>query len=189
MSMVQRCTEQDVPDIANLHNKVLNKTAEPASEGLQNYYRDTFFHNPWYNEEISSLVYRNGENRIVGFLGVVPRQMILNGSVIRVAVGHRLMVDPDANSPMAAIQLIRVFFSGPQDLAISDGANDIGKKFWEGSGGTAAHIYSMNWLKPLQPLSYAINILKKKTSPGFRINEAVMLWYRLCVFACPAELF
>ena len=82
--------------------------------------------------------------------------MLLDGQEIRVAVSHRLMVDPGARAPLAASLLCRAFFRGPQDLSISDGANDLGRRVWCGGGGGLALIYSLRWLHPHRPLSYLV---------------------------------
>lgn len=162
MAQVSKCTEEDVSAVADLHVKVFYQTNESSTEQLKCYYKDVFFNNPWYDDTLPSLVYRTKQGKIVGFLGVIPRQMILNGTPIRVAIAHRLMVAPDSNSPLAALKMLKGFFSYSYDLAVSDGANDIGKKLWEGMGGSTAYLYSMNWIRPLRPCSYAISLLGKK---------------------------
>ena len=166
MGKVDRCTEDDVPAIAELHSKVKFDNGESNSDAMRGYYRDVFFRNPWYNNRFPSFVYRAAGGRVVGFIGVIPRQMRFRGNLIKVAVSHRLMVDPDSGCPLAASQLVRRFLSGPQDLSFSDGANDMGRKFWEGMGGSTVLIYSMNWIRPLRPFSYAAYLLAKRKGSG-----------------------
>jgi hypothetical protein len=161
MGQVDICTEEDVSAVAELHSKVKFVYDVPDSAGLREYYRSVFFHNPWHDDKFPSFVCRIG-GKVIGFIGVVSRQMRFKGELITVAVSHRLMVDPDGGCPLAASQLVRRFLSGPQDLSFSDGANDMGRKFCEGMGGSTSLIYSMNWIRPLQPCSYAIHILSKQ---------------------------
>jgi hypothetical protein len=172
MGKVDLCTEDDVPAIAELHGKLKLKIDASDSEGLRDYYRDIFFHSPWCDDKYPSFVFRDDKGIVVGFIGVVARQMRFKGEKIKVAVSHRLMVDPASGCPLAAAQLVRRFLSGPQDLSFSDGANDVGRKFWEGMGGSTALIYSMNWVRPLRPCSYAIHILSKQK--GREILSAVL---------------
>jgi hypothetical protein len=162
MGRIDIFIENDVQSIAELHNKVFLKDEAFDAEGLQKYYRDVFFKNPWYDDKFPSFVYRADEGRVVGFIGVIARKMRFRGELINVAVTHRLMVDPDGGYPFAAAQLVRRVLCGQQDLSFSDGANDMGRKFWEGMGGSTALIYSMNWIRPLKPCSYAIHILSKQ---------------------------
>jgi hypothetical protein len=164
MGYIEKCTPQDIPDVANLHAKVFYQPGERATEQLRSYYMNVFFNNPWYEEDFSPLVYRTEQRNVAGFMGVISRPMTLNGKLIRVVVAHRLMVAPDSHSPLAALKLLRTFFSYPYDLAISDGANDSGKKFWEGMGGNTTYLYSMNWVCPLRPCCYTASLLKKMRS-------------------------
>jgi hypothetical protein len=162
MGQVDRCVEEDIPDVARIHVKIHDEADKEPSEGLKSYYREVFFHNPWCDSDFPSLVYRSKQGRVIGFQGVIPRRMNLNGKPVRVAIAHRLMVAPDSNSPLAAMKLEKVFLSGQQDLSISDGANDIGRKFMEGMGASTAYLYSMNWFRPLHPCCYIRSIFRKK---------------------------
>ncbi|MBK9313232.1 MAG: hypothetical protein IPM55_03120 [Acidobacteria bacterium] len=129
------------------------------TSALEDYFSQIFFHNPWYDESIPSLVYKRTDGRIIGFIGVVPRRMTYHGKAIRVAVSFHFMVDPDSRSSLAGVQILKHFFSGPQDLSITDGAGEIGRKIWEGVGGTTAWAYSLFWTKILRPGQYAAGLI------------------------------
>ncbi|MCK4627473.1 MAG: hypothetical protein KAT56_00645 [Sedimentisphaerales bacterium] len=162
---IDRCVEEDIPQIAEIHAELFFRHGK-SSKGLRSYYRDMFFHNPWYDSKLSPLVYRSKEGKVIGCIGVIPRTMNMMGRKVRVAVAHRLMVDPGSHSPLAALKLVRAFLSGPQDLSISDGANNLGRKFWEGMGGRTAYLYSMNWICPLRPCCYVNSLLREKKRLG-----------------------
>jgi hypothetical protein len=100
MGQVDRCIPEDVPAVADLHTKLFFGPETASSDGLRNYYRTLFFDNPWYDDELPSLVYRTN-GRVTGFLGVVPRRMRLRQQPIRLVILHRLLVAPDVDSPMA----------------------------------------------------------------------------------------
>lgn len=161
MDRVDRCVKEDIPAIAKIHLKTFGNANDEPSEGLRSYYEMVLCNNPWYDEDISSLVYRSKEGNVEGFLGVITRRMNFKGKSIRVAVPHRLMVAPDCRSPLAAMKIIKRFLSGPQDLVLGDGANDLGRKFMEGMGATTSFLYSMNWLCLLRPCAYMRNVLGK----------------------------
>jgi hypothetical protein len=80
--------------------------------------------------------------------------MHLNGESIRVAVLTQLMVAP-SNRGMAALELLRDLFHGPQDLALSDLATDTTRRLCECVGATTALLYSTSWTRPLRPWRYA----------------------------------
>jgi hypothetical protein len=150
-----------VPQVARLHCLSLYGTGSPPSERLQDYYREVFFRNPWFDPQLPSLVYRTNQGEVVGFMGRIPRPMAFSGRTIRAAIAHRLMVAPGSGRPLAAVRLVRQFLAGPQDLAISDGANDKGRQFWEGCGGAVSPLYSLGWIWPLRPSRYLLSILTR----------------------------
>ncbi len=154
--------EDDIPQVADLYQRVFGGGDNPSTPALRSYLNDVFFHNPWYDETLSSLVYEERVGKIAGFLGVIPRRMLLNGRLIRVAVSSSFMVEPGSRSSLAAVQLLKEFFSGSQDLSLTDGANDTSRRIWERLGGTAVLSYSIQWTRPLRPARYAMCRLEKR---------------------------
>lgn len=165
MGLVRPFVKQDVSDIAELYHKCYQKCyldAGGSSSSLRAYIDEVFFHSPWHDRDCPSLVYQANNGRIVGFLGVIPRRMSANGRPIRVMVSSSFMVEPGSRSTLAAIELLRQFLRGPQDLSMTDGANDVSRQIWEAMGGTAASLNSLNWTRLLRPSRYAIYLLEKK---------------------------
>lgn len=154
MARIDRCRREDIPSIAKLHLMVYGNPNGEPHEDLEAYYERILFGNPWLDEEIPSLVYRSEEGRIEGLLGVLVRRMIHNGQPIRAAIPHSLMVAPECGAPMAAIQMVREFFDGAQDLVFGDGANDLSRKLLGALGATTSYLYSMHWLCILRPCAY-----------------------------------
>jgi hypothetical protein len=91
--------------------------------------------------------------------------MLLHGRPIRVAVSMHFMVEPDSRSTLAGVQLLKVFFSGPQDLSVTDSAGAVGRKIWEGLGGATALGYSINWMRLLRPSRYVLRHLAQRNWP------------------------
>lgn len=162
MGYVRALCQDDVPKVANLFMKVFKHRNTPAPISLIFYFNEIFFKNPWYDESLPSLVYEANNGGIVGFLGVIPRRMSLNGRSIQVAVGNHFMVDPQYRSTLAGLQLLKKLFSGPQNLSMTDGANDFARRVWEGCGGVTSLLYSIQWRRPLRPSRYVISLLRKE---------------------------
>src|SRR5262245_22803332 len=126
MNPVRPFTRSDIPQVAKLFQKVFfeNGRTAPSSKKLEAYFEEMFFHNPWaeemVEEEAPSLVYETGDRVIIGFIGVIPRRMLLHGRSIRAATSMHFMVDPASRSTLAGVQLLRTFFSGPQELSLTD---------------------------------------------------------------------
>jgi hypothetical protein len=159
-------TTKDIPQVADMFQRLLlsdgpsRRDLPPAA--LPDYFEQLFFHSPWHDEEIPPLVYQESDGRITGFLGVVSRRMLLRDRPIRMAISFHFMVEPESRSSMAGIQLLRRFFSGPQDLSLTDGAGNIGRKVWEGVGGATALLYSQLWTRILQPTQHVADLLARR---------------------------
>ncbi|HEY6184721.1 MAG TPA: hypothetical protein VIW67_20930, partial [Terriglobales bacterium] len=78
MGRVRAFVQDDIPKVAELYWQFLQGQKGPHPPRLEGYFREVFFHNPWFDSSMGSLVYEEGR-RVVGFQGVVPRPMSLNG--------------------------------------------------------------------------------------------------------------
>jgi len=168
MNPVRAFTKNDIPQVVKLFQKVFfsNGQAAPPSSKLGAYFEEMFFHNPWSEEgteeEMPSLVYETGDGAIIGFIGIIPRSMLLHGRPVRAATSMHFMVDPDSRSTLAGVQLLKTFFSGPQDLSLTDSGGAVGRKIWEGLGGATALAYSINWMRLLRPSRYVLRFVARK---------------------------
>ena len=168
MNPVRPFTKKDIPQVVELFQKVFydNGQETPSSSKLDAYFEEMFFHNPLTEEEngedISSLVYETSDGAIIGFIGIIPRRMLLRGRPIRAATSMHFMVEPGSRSTLAGVQLLKTFFSGPQDLTLTDSGGALGRKIWEGLGGATALAYSINWVRLLRPSRYVLRLLTRK---------------------------
>lgn len=160
MGFIRPLEQEDIPQVADLYNRVFRRSDRPASKALQCHLKEVFFNNPWFDKSPPSLVYHENDDKIVGFLGVLPRHMSINGNAIQVAYGSRFMVAPERRSTLAGLHLMKKFFAGPQDLSIGDG-NNFTRKIWENLGGTTAIIHSFNWARPLCPTLYLLDSISR----------------------------
>jgi hypothetical protein len=157
--MLRIFTEDHIPAVAALFERIYPDqrwTSQPAYEA---YFREMFFNNPWSELELPSwVVEENG--RIAGFLGVVPRRMCLRGRPLRVAVSCQFVVDPAKRHSLTALQLAKAYLSGPQDLTIADGANELSRRIWTALGGTAPLLYNLHWTRLLRPAQHLLSVLE-----------------------------
>ncbi len=161
MGTVRTFVEEDIPQVADLHRRVFH-TGETLSLELQRSYRtyltEIFLRHPWRDQNgIASLVYEETSGEILGFLGVVPRLMSMNGQPVRAAISSQFIVDPARRSTLAAVKLLQTFISGPQDISIADEANDASRKLLESLGGSTALLYSLYWFRILQPAQFLLS--------------------------------
>jgi hypothetical protein len=168
LEQIRELTANDITQVADLHQQSGIGDSPQDMGRLCDYYRTTFIDSPWHNPNLPSLVGCDDKNQIVGFIGVLSRQMMYNKTRLNVAVAHRFMVDSRRASPMIAVRLMKRFLAGPQDLSLSDGANDQGKKFWLGCGGQISWLYSIDWFKPILPISYFMSVASRKNHRWLR---------------------
>ncbi|MGH7591019.1 MAG: hypothetical protein ACREL2_06235 [Gemmatimonadales bacterium] len=142
---------------------------------LTEYMDRIFFRGPLWDEELPSLVYEDPSGRVTGFLGVISRRMRLAGRSIRVAVGTQLMVTPGA-SGLPGLQLARALVNGPQDITLSDTANDSARVLWHRIGGYTVAPYSLFWARPLRPLRYALT----RRMHGILVRALILAARPLC---------
>lgn len=157
---IRVCQLNDISSVAELFTQSFLNCASWEAEDLETYLRQVYFENPWVDDSITSLVYEQ-KGVIEGFLGVIPRPMKHRGKSIRVAVTSALMVRADSSgrrNPLLAIGLLRHFLEGPQDLSLTDTANEHSRRLWTGCGGAVAYAYSYSWTRPLQPLRAVLEL-------------------------------
>jgi hypothetical protein len=161
--MVRPFTEQDIPQVAELHYKVWPVAPSMSPElmdSYQDYFRHVFLQHPWWKERLGSLVYQERGGGIVGFFGAVPLQMSMNGAAIQARVGSQFIVDP-ARRGWVGLKLLTTFLEGPQDLSFADMSNSTSRTLWERLGATTAVSYSMRWMAVLRPCRFGLFTLGK----------------------------
>lgn len=158
---IRTFTPDDIPQVVELHRNVFPTNSILPHE-LAAHFRRLFFENPWYDAELPSFVYQEDGGKIGGFYGVIPRPMRMKGRLIRVAVSSQFMVDPSVRNRLAAVELQRAFFAGPQDLSFTDGANEASRKIWEGLGGLTSFPFSVHWTRLLRPAGYFLDRWKNR---------------------------
>ena len=151
MGEIRTFTAEHVPDVANLYWREMRGLPGAAGEKLRSYFCRVLLQNPWVSPELPSLVYFDGA-RLVGFLGVIPRTMEFQGLPIRVAVTSQFVVDRKQHRGTAALELMRCFLRGPQDLAYCDGVAEEAFIIWRAAGAQAARLYSFHWFRALRPM-------------------------------------
>ena len=145
----------DIPAVAQLFSRVHPRAYWNSPAECEAYFHQMFFANPWVDERLPSWVAMEGA-RAVGFIGVIPRPMRLRQRPLQAAVVTQLMVEQEKRHGLVAAQLLRKALAGPQELTISDGANEASRKMWEALGGLTSTLYSLQWRRLLRPAQSAL---------------------------------
>ena len=151
----------DIPSIVRLHSSVYGDKYRGRENALQADLERIFFDNPWYRDDLPSLVYEANTREVIGCVGVLPRPMRFNGRNITAAVSHSFMVEPSERATLAAVYLVKSFFSGKQDLALAE-VNNLSRRIWEGAGGNSSILYGLRWTRSLSPGRHVLSLLKNR---------------------------
>jgi hypothetical protein len=151
---VRAFTRADIPAVAALRSSMFRKSEHASAGELESYMDQLFFSGPMATDALPSLVYADAQGAVTGFLGIVPRQILFGAKTLRVAVATQLMVAPHCRG-LVSRKLARALIQGPQDLTLSDTANDAARGIWGSVGGRASLAYSFSWDYALRPLRYA----------------------------------
>ncbi len=158
---VRPLEERDIPRVAELHEAAFRKTAQTSSLSRRTRLSQLLLQHPWRAESLPSWVFQESGGNVVGCLGVIPRPMWFNGRKILAAVSHSFVVEPGSRSTLAAMELAKRFFAGPQDLSLAEGG-DASRRIWMAVGGSVSLLYGLCWTRPLQPSRYALSFLRNR---------------------------
>jgi ribosomal protein S18 acetylase RimI-like enzyme len=162
---VRHLAEADIPKAADLYWTFLAKEEGTAPPSVWSSFRELYFANPLVDRGFPSLVYEDNSGRIVGFLGVIGRNLSICGRSIRSAFGGNLVVHPDARSSFAAARLLDVYTKGPYDLLQADSANDNGRRLLDRLGFRTIPALNIHWVRPLRPAHYLAYYGSRTTGP------------------------
>ena len=164
MATVRPCVAGDIEDVAALFMRVFRGTDEPAPASMRSYFADLYLGNPWVDPGRPPVVAIDGDDRVVGFIGALPMPLRMRGRKLDGVIGGSFMVDRELADPLAAVQVLRRFLGGSQDIAMTDTANPVAIRFWERLDGHVAHFQSMRWLVALRPAALGVALADRDRS-------------------------
>jgi hypothetical protein len=153
--------DRDYPAVAALYERVVRSGSTQPAAGLEDYFR-RIAGSPWADPEIPSLVWDDPEAGVVGYLGSHVRRLMLDGHPRRMACSGQLIADPDYPRPGVGALLLRTYLAGPQDLTITDGANEDVRVMWEALGGHSLAAHSIGWTIVLSPAGYGSALAQRR---------------------------
>ena len=185
MGKVRPFLEQDISQVADLHRRVFRTASQPSPqlEGAYHaYFKKLFLNYSQGKADLHSLVHEEGDGTVTGFLGVMPRPMLIGDKPVLGALSSQFIVDPSRRFTLAGLQLLKAFLAGPQDLSYADESSDFCRTLWNGFGGSTAFLQSIYWARILRPTQFLVSLLAKRRGgaliraiarPACRIADAV----------------
>ena len=145
MDQLRSLEPSDIPQIATLRRRVFSHSGQESEAALARYYHMLFFETPWHDDRYPSLVQEGPAGEILGFVGSIPRPMLLGTERLTAVTATELMVAPEARGRLIGLRMLRRLFDGAQHLTFSDRSNEGARTLYEGLGGSAALWYSLYW--------------------------------------------
>jgi hypothetical protein len=163
---VRPLAEADIPQVADLYWTYMRRRKGSAPPAVRSFLQELYFTNPWIESANPSLVYEGKSEKIVGFLGVVPRKISLGGQPIRVAFGGNFVVHPEGRSHLAGTRLLGAYMRGDYDAWQTDSANDVSRRLLESLGFLTIPALNIHWARPLRPSHYGVYAMSRGMGPA-----------------------
>jgi hypothetical protein len=164
-AMVRPLEERDLPGVVALYDRVFPNRRGRSPREIAGYLETILCRNPWADPSLPSLVLEDGEGRVTGCLGVMPRRMWLGRRPVRAVVTHTFMVEPGSRAGLSAIDLAGALLATRQDLLLAEGGHP-SRLILERLGGSTALLYSLRWTRPLRPSRYLLSYLTRRGLPA-----------------------
>lgn len=171
MTAIRPLQASDLPQVARLLTRAFGYTRATRELDLTASFRRIFLDNPWVDPTSPSLVYEGQGRRVVGFVGSMPRRMMLDGTIVRVTCSTGLAVDEQAGPPGAGALLLGRMLRGPQDATIADWAESTTSAMWRRLGGVPLPVRSLTWLRPLRPAQIPVALLRYRSGRAARSSS------------------
>jgi hypothetical protein len=159
----------DIPQIVSLRRRVFTHSSLTSDAALALYYRTLLFENPWYEPRYPSFVQEGSDGEILGFIGAIPRPMLLGAERVTAVTSTELMVAPEARG-LVGPKLVRRLFDGGQDLTYSDRSTDQARALYEGLGGSTALWYSLYWTVSLDGSQVSFDATTTEPNPSMAVR-------------------
>lgn len=174
MSAIRPLERSDLDELAHTYVEVVLQGRKATPVRVAEYLERLIFDQPWFDEEIPSLVFEQPGRGIVGFIGSYPRRLRMGDRAIRLACSGQLFAHPDVRHLGVGALLMRRYLKGPQDITVTDGANLEAKQLWVGLGGSVNALASSRWTKVLAPAAYgaALAARRRHKKPGEALRRA-----------------
>jgi plasmid stabilization system protein ParE len=162
MSSIRSFERSDLEAVALLHAHEEGPRPDDARvEAFRSFFERTLLDQPWADPEIPSLVYEESGN-VLGFLGSNVRRMRFDGNEIRMACSAHLISHPSVRHKAVGARLLGTHLNGAQDLTITDGANEVVRRIWEGLRGQTVHVGCVTFARVLRPFALATHRLASR---------------------------
>lgn len=175
MITIEPLGRSEIPAVASLFTRAFLRGRAPTQR-LENALAESFLEHPWMDPESPSLVARDEDGNLAGFIGGYPvRIRGPDGTVIRTLVASTVMVDPDGGDPTAAARLFRRFVGGAQDVTICETANERSASIFGAVGAEMLGPESLDWMRVIRPAGTVLSLAQRRASVTRMLRPAAAI--------------
>ncbi|MEP7456465.1 hypothetical protein [Phyllobacterium sp. SB3] len=160
-SEIRNLMPRDIPEVAAMFWRMFKPASATIPASIADYLSDLYL-DPDNNTGIISQVHIRQDGVLTGFIGALPLKMAFSGHVLQAAICGPLMVEDHLRDPLAGARLLRAFLAGPQDLSLSETANETSRIMWSKLRGKVLPGYSLEWVRVLRPTAFAAELASKR---------------------------
>lgn len=165
MAEIRPLRPEDLGNVARLFQSIFRDPALDPPPALVSYLRRLYLEMPGFEPEIWSLVHEDDTGAITGFIGVNVLRVRHGEKTLKVAICGPFMVKDREADPMTGARMLKAFLAGPQDLSLSELANEVSTRMWCSLRGVTLPSYSLDWVRIIRPASFMINVAAGKLKP------------------------
>ena len=153
MTGVRPFAREDLEAVARLHaGEGENGSPAVRASRFAAFFARTILDQPHADPTIPSLVYEEG-GEVMGFLGSNVRELTFDGRRVAMGCSAHLLAHPAVRHKAVGARLLATYLEGPQELTITDGANEVVRRMWEGFGGQTVHVGCLTFARVLRPFA------------------------------------
>lgn len=160
-SGIRNLTPRDIPEVAAMFWRMFKPASAKIPASIADYFSELYL-DPHNNTDIISQVHIRHDGVLTGFIGALPLKMSLAGEPLQAAICGPLMVEDHVGDPLAGARLLRAFLAGPQDLSLSETANETSRIMWSKLRGKVLPGYSLEWVRVLRPAAFAAEVASQR---------------------------
>ncbi|UJW84819.1 GNAT family N-acetyltransferase [Devosia sp. SL43] len=143
---------RDAAEVAGLFYRAFRDGRTPPDEFVD-YFRESFFGSPTYDQALGGLVHRGDEGAIDGALLVIPMRVVVHGRLMTGRLMSNYMTDPGKRTKGGA-EMVLTIRARNQDFCFSDSANPVSADHWKAVGGHVLPIQSLDFRRVFRPVGW-----------------------------------
>lgn len=172
-------TADHLEPVSRLLQAQVSPELERDPARFRHYVERHYLNGPNRIPDLPSLVAADTDGTITGFCGVTGSPMRWRGRRLLMAASGPLVTEPSQRAKAPGLFLTNALLGGPQELSLTDGANDDAVALWQRLGAEVVALPSTRWVLPLRPSGLGLSMAAARFPPARHLIGRTSLIDRL----------